>query len=135
MTKAIDQFITARDKLRNWEALVLQTLETHEAVFDSFMQDERYTLRFNSYAEDIEISFSGKATDLQEFWRRMRLLGYKPSIRPSNSELMTYFGAFWTKEGYARVWMYFTSSVCKRVKIGEETVTETRDVYEIRCEG
>lgn len=84
---------------------------------------------FNSSNDYLYISFTGGADRLGEVWGEMRRSGYKADSRPQKGETTAY--VFWRHDGLAPIFMHFTSSVCKRVKVGTKTVEQ--DVYEIQC--
>jgi hypothetical protein len=69
---------------------------------------------------------------LQAIFGIFRKLGYEPSNRPGD-EPETTFSCYWEHtELETKFWLYFTSTVCTRVKVGTEMVE--RDIYETVCE-
>lgn len=80
----------------------------------------------------IDISFAGDKHVLEGVFGALRKLGYEPSSRPKD-EKMTSFTCWFDKDGTPlRLWLTFSSTVCKRVKVGTKMVEQ--DVYEIVCE-
>lgn len=87
--------------------------------------DVAFDIRYGS----IDIAFTGDGARLAEVWAALRQSGYKPSSRPEKGA--TAFSAFWNREEFAKIWMNFSSSVCRRVQIGTQMV-ET-PIYETQC--
>ena len=79
--------------------------------------------------EEVDISVTGDKHVLQAVFGAFRKLGYEPSKRPNKDD--TYFYCRWTKEGKPSFYFSFSSTVCKRVKIGTKMVEQ--DVYEVVC--
>lgn len=77
----------------------------------------------------INVQFTGDGDRLGKVWGEFRRNGWSTCSRPEKGK--TEFYAFWHQDGFADLFMNFTSSVCKRVKIGTKTVEQ--DVYEIQC--
>lgn len=77
----------------------------------------------------INLSFAGDGPKLATVWKLLRQHGYKNSCHPKKGD--TTFYAFWEQEGHAKFFMNFTSSVCRRVKVGTKTIEQ--DVYETQC--
>lgn len=84
---------------------------------------------FDLDGDYINLSFAGDGPKLAAVWKLLRQHGYKNSCHPKKGD--TTFYAFWEQEGYAKFFMNFTSSVCRRVKVGTKTVEQ--DVYETQC--
>jgi hypothetical protein len=77
----------------------------------------------------IGLSFAGDGPKLAAVWKLLRQNGYKNSCHPKKGD--TTFYAFWEQEGHAKFFMNFTSTMCRRVKVGTKTVEQ--DVYETHC--
>jgi len=78
----------------------------------------------------LDLSYSGDKLVLQGIYKVFRKLGYQSETRPQENEPT--FTSFWNHpESDMKIWLRFTSTVCKRVKIGTKTVEE--DIYETRC--
>jgi len=84
---------------------------------------------FNLDGDYINLSFAGDGLKLAAVWKLLRHHGFKNSCHPKKGD--TTFYAFWKQEGHAEFFMNFTSSVCRRVKVGTKTVEQ--DVYETQC--
>ena len=78
----------------------------------------------------VDLSHSGDKLVLEGVFRALRKLGYEPDKRPEANE--SYFTTFWNRPGTTlRVYTRFSSTVCKRVKIGTKMVEQ--DIFETRC--
>jgi hypothetical protein len=84
-----------------------------------------------SLSSDVDISFSGDASKLAAVVRILRTSGFTTnSDRPKQGDT-TWYARYTHEECPTSVWLYFTSSVCKRVKVGTKMVEQ--DVYEVQC--
>ena len=86
----------------------------------------------------LDLNFSGDKHTLQGIFAALRNAGYIPSSRPKDEKLVD-FSCWWDKDGapfdkknQMRLWINFTSTSCKRVKVGTKMVEQ--DVYDIVCE-
>jgi len=78
----------------------------------------------------IDLSHSGDKLVFEGVFRALRKLGYEPDKRPEANA--SYFTTFWNRPGTTlRVYTRFSSTVCKRVKIGTKMVEQ--DIFETRC--
>lgn len=84
---------------------------------------------FNLDGDYIHLAFAGDGPKLAVVWKLLRHHGFKNSCHPKKGD--TTFYAFWEQEGYAKFFMNFTSSVCRRVQVGTQMV-ET-PIYETHC--
>lgn len=86
----------------------------------------------NSYItlDDLSISVSGDKKVLEESYWLLRSLGFeRPTDMPKKGDAA--WSSFFYHPDGAKVWFSYASTVCKRVQVGEETIT--RPVYEIQC--
>jgi len=86
----------------------------------------------------LDLRFAGDKHTLEGVFAALRRMNYVPSSRPKDDKL-TDFSCWWEKDvepfdksKQLRLWVNFTSTVCKRVKVGTKMVEQ--DVYEIVCE-
>ncbi len=87
------------------------------------------TLRF---PDSLDVSLSGDKHTLAEAVRALRTNGFRTLNKPPEKGSITW-GAFYDREGCGiRVWLSFSSSVCRRVKVGTRTVEQ--DIYETVCD-
>jgi len=75
------------------------------------------------------LAFTGDGKRLGEVWGLLRRHGYKTDTHPEKGS--TEFYAFWDRPEVARLFMHFTSSMCRRVKVGTKMVEQ--DIYETQC--
>lgn len=80
--------------------------------------------------EEVDISITGDKHVLQAIFGAFRKLGYQTSKRPLKND--SYFYCRWEKEGKPTFYFTFSSTVCKRVKVGTKMVEQ--DVFENVCE-
>jgi len=83
-------------------------------------------------SNEVDLRFAGDAQKLAAVVRVLRTAGFTTTAeRPKQGD--TTWHAYYEHPNCAtRVWLYFTSSVCKRVKVGTKMVEQ--DVYETRCD-
>ena len=82
-------------------------------------------------SNDVDVSFAGDAHKLASVVRILRTSGFDTqSARPKEGDT-TWYARYVHPEVSVNVWLYFTSSVCKRVKVGTKLVEQ--DVYETQC--
>lgn len=82
-------------------------------------------------ATDIDLSFTGDAKKLAAVVTILRGSGFNTNAeRPKKGD--TCWHAYYAHpDCETKVWLYFTSSVCVRVKVGTKMVEQ--DVFETRC--
>jgi hypothetical protein len=76
------------------------------------------------------ISVVGTRADLDIMFGLLRRAGLTPRSRPQEKESI--YTTWWTWEDGNTVWVSFSSTSCKRVKVGTEM--KEVDVYETVCE-
>lgn len=83
------------------------------------------------FTTNFDIQFSGDAHKLAAVVRILRTSGFTSlSAKPKEGD--TTWSAFYRHPACAiEVWLYFTSTVCQRVKVGTRLVEQ--DIYETRC--
>lgn len=79
----------------------------------------------------LDISFSGDAKRLAAVVRILRISGWNSNAAKPVKGDTSWHAIFDHPDTQVTIWMYFTSSVCKRVKTGTKMV-ET-DIYEVQC--
>ena len=88
-------------------------------------------LRAECTSDSFDLSITGDTHMLNATFAAFRKMGYEPDKRPE--EKVATFSCYWDHPDLeARFWLYFTSTVCQRVKVGTET--KEVDVYETVCE-
>ena len=123
ITLAIEkQALEIAERRMNWARIKKQAVPIVNALNDLGIEV--------TYSNDIDFSFTGDAHKLAAVVRILRTAGYNTDTdKPKQGDNTWY--AFYRKEGCVRICLYFTSSVCKRVKTGTKMVEV--DVYETQC--
>lgn len=83
----------------------------------------------NVCSTSYNISITGSRADLDVMFGVLRRAGLTPDLRPA--EKTSSYCSYWRTEGF-KVWVWFTSTSCKRVQVG--TKVEEVPVYETVCE-
>ena len=119
------------DQIENVTKLARAWRETGK-VFDDLLPalDDKIA---QSWDGDLCLSLSGSRADLTRLWRILRehqwtCIGERPTDNSS------YWSGFFDRPDIAykpRIYLSFSSTVCRRVKIG--TRTQEVDVYETTC--
>lgn len=104
------------------------TLSGVSPLFRTF-EEMDIDLQFIPNGGYIAFSFTGDGERLAAVWKELRRNGYKNDCRPKKGD--TTFYAFWHREGYANLFMNFSSSLCKRVQVGTKMVEQP--IYETQC--
>jgi hypothetical protein len=87
-------------------------------------------VNIDTSSTSLDISYAGDKLVMQGIFKAFRKLGYVSTKRPDANE--SAFTCYWSHtDSDMRIWLRFSSTVCKRVKIG--TKMEEVDVYETRC--
>lgn len=87
-----------------------------------------------SISGDLDISLSGTKEAFTLVLRALRTNGYEaePEYTPPASNQSYWSSFFKHPELDLRVWFTFSSTVCRRVVVGKETIEI--DKYEVRCD-
>ena len=95
-----------------------------------FFEEQDIDIRLDPNYCHVSVSFTGTGDKLRLAWGELRRHGYKCSSRPQKGE--TSFASYWEQDGRPKLFMHFSSSVCKRVQIGTKTVEQP--IYETQCD-
>lgn len=82
-------------------------------------------------SNEVDFSFAGDAHKLASVVRILRTAGFSTDAAKPKQGDTTWSAYYSHPECATRVWLYFTSSVCKRVKTGTKMVEV--DVFETQC--
>ena len=82
-------------------------------------------------SNEIDLNFAGDAHKLAGVVRILRTAGFTTHAERPKQGDTTWHAYYEHPECSTRVWLYFTSSVCKRVKVGTKMVEQ--DVFEVQC--
>lgn len=126
--KTMLKLVERKQAVQKHMALYLHTVQTLAPLF-RFLEDADIDIDFDPNRGDIDLHFTGDGARLGKVWGELRRNGYKTESRPKQGD--TAFQAFWDCEGFSRIWLSFSSSVCKRVQVGTKTVEVP--VYETQC--
>ena len=80
----------------------------------------------------IDISVAGDYAILKAVFAAFLKAGYKPDNRPTEEKLSSFTTYFTHPKRELRFYLYFTSTLCRRIKIG--TKMQEVAVYETVCE-
>ena len=105
-----------------------QAIKAFPELFRRF-EELDLDVSFNFDNEYMFLTFAGGGDKLKAAWAALRRAGYNTESRPEKGD--TAFNAFWRKEGYAAIFMMFSSTLCRRVKVGTKMVEQ--DVFETQC--
>lgn len=87
-------------------------------------------------SEYLYIRLTGDKHKLAAAVRILRTAGFKTDTNPPGANDTTWYGSYYrpSDELWTSAYLIFTSSVCRRVKVGTRVVPErTEDVYETVC--
>lgn len=122
LTRESENLSRKETNWRNAKAYALPVLEKISALGS----DSPHMM----YDDALAVSLTGDVDKLVLAIRALRTGGYKSTSKPERKA--SQFNAFFAHStSNVRIFFMFSSSVCRRVKVG--TKTETVDVYEIQC--
>lgn len=78
----------------------------------------------------IDIAATGGRPILVAAIRAFRINGFESATKPIAGQ--STYGAYFHSDKGLQIWFYFSSTQCRRVKVGSRTVTE--DIYETVCD-
>lgn len=111
-------------------AAAFATIQRHSSLFGALEAlDIDVTFAPEHESMPIDLRFAGDGDRLGEVWGLLRAAGYAVNKRPEKGD--TQFSGYWRKDGEAGIYMYFTSTLCKRVQVGTRLVEQP--VYETQC--
>ncbi len=123
-----------RDAKRSWKQQ-RRLFKEHEADITEVVEEidlsKASSARMDCDTEDVNFYVSGKTDVLKEVFRTFRKLGYEPSSRPE-AKPQSNFTCYFHKDGKPTFYLSFSSTLCKRVKVG--TKMQEVDIYETVCE-
>jgi len=80
----------------------------------------------------VNVNVSGDHHVFLGMFKALRSLGYDSSDKPKEEKIAAWSSYWHHKDHKLRLWITFTSTSCKRVKIGTTMVEQ--DVYETVCD-
>lgn len=126
--KSMLEFIAKKQKVDQFFQETAVMLRDAAPLF-RFLEQKNIDLRFDADYFYTAMTFAGSGDLFAEVWAEMRRNGFTPTHRPKKGDID--FAAYWDRPGCSRLFMTFTSSVCKRVQVGVRMVEQA--VYETRC--
>jgi hypothetical protein len=120
-----------RDKVVKRQKETLDFIERNRESYGPIVEEvsllDPYDMRIDSTSLDINIV--GDKQVLNRVFGILRRHGYEPLERPTENtaSYMTWF----SKEGCGGIWLNFSSTQCRRVKVGTKMVEQ--DVYDVVC--
>jgi hypothetical protein len=94
-----------------------------------FFEDHNIDIRIDSDYGYVSFTFTGTGAFFSEVWSELRRNGFTPTQRPKKGDVE--FSAYWERPGCAKLFMNFSSSLCKRVQVGTKMVEQP--IYETQC--
>jgi hypothetical protein len=94
-----------------------------------FFEQRGIDIRFDPDYGYVAFTFTGTGTFFAEVWAEMRRNGFTPTHRPKKGDIE--FAGYWERPGCARLFMNFSSTLCKRVQVGTKMVEQA--IYETQC--
>lgn len=132
MSSLLEQVETSVSNLERAAVQVRDYYKTHELQIIALLANVESlpVLRASIDTTSMDLSIAGDKEVLKQTWNKLRTMGYETSEVPEEDS--TGFSCWWYKEDEPTIWLSFSSTVCKRVKVGTET--QEVDVYEVQCE-
>jgi hypothetical protein len=106
------------------------TIKTAQLLLQDITDTSHWTIDFGN---SVDVRWAGTFEDYQTFYKAFRKLGLVPNSRIlDEGEPVESFSTYWSLPGTSlKIWVAWTSTVCKRVQVGTRTVQQP--VYEVRC--
>lgn len=120
-----------RDLQESHEAR-LKSLERVAPFYDALAQDfDGLNCNFSADSIDLNIHLYGGKRELGRAFQILRRGNFMPESRPTDEKAQEFCSRFKRDDG-ASVYLFFSSTVCRRIQIGTRTVEEP--IYEIQCD-
>lgn len=126
--KTMLKLVEQSQKVKKYTALFQATVKQLPQLFRR-LEEMDIDIGFCLRSGDIDMAFTGDGERLRQVWAELRKNGYTPNCRPKKGDSTFY--THWLKDGVATFWMNFSSSVCRRVQVGTQTVEQP--IYETHC--
>jgi hypothetical protein len=133
MEKALDEVKAAKQRKKKVKKFTEDFSDEINRIQDgaTHLAEWLIDVTIDTNSQSLDISYAGDKHVLKSIFSTYRKLGYKTTKRPA--ENVTEFTSYWSHpDSDMRIWLKFTSTVCKRVKTGTKMVQQ--DVYETVCE-
>ena len=129
--KTLGQKAAEEDIRRTENKVSYYTLR--KEVFDPILEEFETSFDVVSVSLDIssiDISIAGKRDVLVKAFGILRRAEFNTSHRPEENKAS--YSAYFTNPSGAKIWLSFSSTQCRRVQVGTETVEQP--VYETVCD-
>lgn len=126
--KTFLRYVQRKQEITRWLEEWSRTIQDFPPLF-LFLEGMDIEPRFNGDDGSVHLSFSGNGEKFGRVWGELRRAGFRCDERPKAGA--TQFAGYFMRDGYARLWLFFTSSVCRQVQVGTRTVEQP--IYETRC--
>lgn len=109
-----------------------KNLDTFKEAWEQILKNSKVQFQRVSFdSQTLDISITGTKHDLEAVWRELRKMGFEsPDNRPKATD-PSFTGYFKRQIDGCKVYLFFSSTVCRRVKTGTRMVEQ--DVYETVC--
>lgn len=131
MSQPIKSVMALAERQKRFTQNAAKFRDVLQAKSDLFVALEELDIdiRYDFDGGSVDVVFCGDGDKLGKVWGLLRRAGYYTESRPKKGE--TGFNAFWDCPGYAKVWLQFSSTMCRRVQVGTKMVEQP--VYEVQC--
>jgi len=126
--KTMLKLVEQAQKVKRWSALFQESVKKRLSLFRR-LEELDIDVTFSMTDGDVNINFTGDGDRLGAVWGELRKAGWEPVSRPEKGKSTFY--THWHQDDLCSFWMQFSSSVCRRVKVGSKMVEQ--DIYEIQC--
>lgn len=115
-------------EVKKFFKLCERTIKELPGLF-ALVEDMDISVSYDPSNGYIGFSFSGDGPKLGKIWGELRRCGYSCDTRPQKGD--TSFGGIFKRNEYASILLYFSSTLCRRVQVGTQTVEQP--IYETVC--
>ncbi len=111
-------------------ALTATYVENKDEI-DNLMAELGPLALHTAFPHSLDFHFTGNKQLLNDVFKILRRNGWEHHSEPPKDH-ETSWSTFWEKPNtHFKLWISFTSTVCKRVKTGTKLVEQ--DIYEVQC--
>ena len=121
---------TARNHVKRTTAIIKRDSKRVAQVLKALMKAGINVTNVNIDSNSYNIYITGSRADLDIMFGVLRRAGLTPRSRPQEKEPV--YTTWWNWEDGNNVWISFSSTSCRRMKVGTEM--KEVDVYETVCE-
>ena len=127
-TQLTDDARVLNEKIAKW----VRSKDTYEPIIEAL---EALSVE-PTLSYDLDVSFTGDKRKLAAVVRILRTNGFKTESKAPLATSASWSAFFYSEKDKDKapfsIWLSFSSSVCRRVQVGTQTVEQP--IYEIRCE-